>query len=70
MTDTDGSLLAHLAGRLTNRTETLATEALGHILSRSSKARSAVADLLETDGSRIRPLAEVRTAVSYCGLYR
>lgn len=65
MTDTDGSLLAHLAGRLTNRTETLATEALGHILSRSPKARSAVADLVETDGSQVRPLAKVRTEVSY-----
>ncbi len=65
MPDTDGSLLAHLAAKLTDRTETLATEALGHILSRSEKARAAVADLLRSGGAEVRSIVRVATEVTY-----
>lgn len=42
------SLLAHLATRLTDRTENLATEALGYILNNSVAARAALRELVST----------------------
>ena len=42
------SLLAHLARKFTGQTETLATEALGYILSRSAAAREALRKTLRT----------------------
>ncbi len=65
MADNDGSLLAHLAPRLTDQTEALATQALGHILSRSEKARAAVADLLTAAGAEGRGIARIGTEVGY-----
>ena len=65
MTDTDGSLLAHLARRFTNQTETLATEALGHILSHSAECRAALVDLLSNAGAEVREIDKVKTEVSY-----
>ena len=57
------SLLAHLAARLTDRTETLATEALGYILSRSRAARVALHDALRT-GADVGPINHIRTEVA------
>lgn len=56
------SPLAHLAGRLTDRTETLATEALGYILSRSDAARSALRDALKPGGD-VGTINHVKTEV-------
>ena len=65
MTDADGSLLAHLARRFTNQTETLATEALGHILSRSAECRATLVDLLSNTGAEVREIEEIKTEVSF-----
>ncbi|WP_419166822.1 hypothetical protein [Candidatus Palauibacter sp.] len=67
MTDADGSLLTHLAKKFTNRTETLATEALGHILSHSAASRAALVDLLNGTGAEIREIERVKTEVGYRG---
>ena len=55
------SMLAHLANRFTNLTETLATEALGYILSQSAPARGALQDMLMTGGADIDPITRVVT---------
>lgn len=55
------SLLAHLAGRLTDRTETLATEALGYILSQSKPAREALRELV---GAEVGAINYVKTEVA------
>ena len=60
----DNSLLAHLAGRFTDQTEDIATEALGYILSRSAAARNALQDMLRAGGADVGQLAYVRTQVS------
>lgn len=57
------SLLAHLAGMLTGQTETLATEALGYILSRSAAAREALRATLCTGGADVGALTKVATEV-------
>ncbi|MCY3819088.1 MAG: hypothetical protein OXH52_06960 [Gammaproteobacteria bacterium] len=63
MGGTNGSLLAHLASRLTGRTETLATEALGYILSRSPGARSALRELVGTGADDVGVIESVETEV-------
>lgn len=55
------SLLAHLANRFTNLTETLATEALGYILSQSAPARVALQEILTSGGADVGPIARVVT---------
>ncbi len=57
------SLLAHLAWKFTGQTETLATEALGYILSRSGAAREALREMLRTGGAEVAPLCRVATEV-------
>ena len=61
--DSRESLLAHLAWKFTGQTETLATEALGYILSRSVAAREALRDTLRTGGADVAPLCGVATEV-------
>ena len=61
--DGRASLLAHLAWKFTSPTETLATEALGYILSRSPAAREALRETLRTGGADVPPLARVATEV-------
>lgn len=65
MADADGSLLTHLAKKFTNRTETLATEALGHILSHSAESRAGLVDLLSLTGAEVREIERVKTEVGY-----
>ena len=55
------SLLAHLANRFTNQTETLATEALGYILSQSAPARVALQEMLMSGDADIGPISRVET---------
>ena len=57
------SLLAHLAWKFPGQTETLATEALGYILSRSVAARAALRETLRTGGADVAPLCGVATEV-------
>ena len=63
------SLLAHLAyKKFTAQTqalqiETIATEALGYILSFSEAARNALRDMIRTGGADIDPIARVQTEV-------
>ncbi len=59
----DSSLLAHVAWKFTTQTETLATEALGYILSRSAAARQALQETIRRGGIDIGPLSDVRTEV-------
>ena len=61
--DGEHSVLAHLAWKFTGQTETLATEALGYILSRSVAAREALRETLRTGGADVAPLARVATEV-------
>lgn len=46
------------------RTEDIAVEALGHILSTSEAARAALADVVDTGGAPVGPIARVRTQVT------
>ena len=57
------SLLAHLAGKFAKQTETLATEALGYILSQSSAARHALQETVRTGGADVGPITQVGTEV-------
>jgi hypothetical protein len=61
--DSRDSLLAHVAWKFTGQTETLGTEALGYILSRSAAAREALRETLRTGGADVAPLARVATEV-------
>ena len=61
MTNDSTSLLAHLAWKLTNQTETLATEALGYILAQSPAARQALQETIRTGGADVGPIASVAT---------
>lgn len=64
MPDSDSnSLLAHLAWKLTNQTETLATEALGYILSQSAACRESLRETLRAGGAEVGPIARVETEV-------
>ena len=55
------TLLAHLAPMFGSQTENLAVEALGHILSGSKAARSALAEVLQAGGAKVGEVAQVRT---------
>ena len=57
------SLLAHLAYKFGGQTETIATEALGYILSRSEAARNALRDLIQTGGVDVGRIARAQTEV-------
>ena len=57
------SVLAHVAWKFGGQTETLATEALGYILSRSPAAREALRETLRTGGADVAALARVATEV-------
>ena len=59
-----GSLLAHLASRLTGRTETLATEALGYILGRSVAARRALRAMVSEGANDVGEIVSARTEVT------
>ena len=58
------SLLAYLAPRLTGRTEDIAVEALGYILSNSIAARSGLFELLRAGGAEIPEVVAVKTQAS------
>lgn len=57
------SLLAHVAWKFTGQTETLATEALGYILSRSVAAREALREMLRDGSADVGALTRVATEV-------
>jgi len=57
------SVFAHVARKLTGRTETVATEALGYILSKSAASREALRETLRTGGVDVPPLVQVATEV-------
>ncbi len=59
----DTTLFAHIAPRLTDRTEDVAVDALGHILSYSEAACSALENTLLEGGTAVGSLARVRTQV-------
>ena len=61
MTANRTTLLARLAPMFGPQTENLAVEALGHILSGSEAARSALSDLLQAGGAGVGQVAQVRT---------
>ena len=60
MTEHD-SLLAYLSPRFTGRTEDIAVEALGFILSTSKAAREALVDLLRSNGGKVNGLGRIAT---------
>ena len=65
MNNPDSStMFAHIVSRLTNRTEDVAVEALGFILSRSEAARRALRDLLQLEGLDVGELTGAKTQVS------
>ncbi len=55
------TLFAHIAPRLTDRIEDVAVEALGHILSNSEAARSALEETVGGGGTQVGSLSKVRT---------
>jgi len=61
MTANRTTLLARLAPMFGPQTENLAVEALGHILSGSEAARSALSELLQAGGAEVGQVARVRT---------
>lgn len=64
MNNPDSStMFAHIVSRLTNRTEDVAVEALGFILSRSDAARRALRDLVELEGMDVGELTDAGTQV-------
>ena len=64
MTTNRSSLLAHLAGALSNQTEVVATKSLAYILGRSEAARSALVALLRTGGADVGALEQVADEVA------
>ena len=61
MTANRRTLLAQLAPMFGPQTENLAVEALGHILSGSEAARSALSELLQAGGAGVGQVTQVRT---------
>ena len=55
------TLFAHIAPRLTDRIEDVAVEALGHILSNSEAARSALEDTVRLGGIEVSSIDRVQT---------
>ncbi|WP_419937000.1 hypothetical protein [Candidatus Palauibacter sp.] len=64
MTASRKTLLAKLAPQFSVQTENVAVEALGHILSGSKEARSALADVLNSGGADLGHIAQVDTQVT------
>ena len=62
--DGRSSVLAHVAYKFPGQTETVATEALGYILSRSVSIRAALRETLRTAGASMPPLERVATEVT------
>ncbi len=60
---TGKTLLAHLSPRFTERSEDIAVEALGYILSRSKAARDALEDVLQNGSAEVGPIGRVKTQV-------
>ena len=58
------TLFAHIAPRLTDRIEDIAVEALGHILSNSEAARSALEETVLLGGAKIGTIGRVQTQVT------
>ena len=58
------TLFAHIAPRLTDRIEDVAVEALGHILSNSEAARSALEETVGLGGAIVGPIDRVQTQVT------
>ena len=58
------TLFAHIAPRLTDRIEDVAVEALGHILSNSEAARSALEETVGLGGAIVDPIDRVQTQVT------
>ena len=59
--DTGNTLLAHLSSKFTGRTEDIAVEALGHILSSSEAARNGLHDVLRNGGLKVSDIGLVVT---------
>lgn len=57
-------LLSHIVSRWSNRTEDIAVDALGFILSRSRAARNALRGVVEAVAPRVGELTSARTQVS------
>lgn len=60
----DSSLLAHLSSRFTERTEDIAVEALGYILSTSEAAKTGLLSILRSGGADVHQLSRIDTQVS------
>ncbi len=58
------TLLAHLSPSLTSRTEDIAVEALGYILSKYPSSREGLDDIVRSGVANVKPVAQVRTQVS------
>ena len=71
MNNADSSMMfAHIVTRLTSRTEDVAVDALGFILSRSDAARRALRDLLKLEGLDVGELTDAATQVGDATLAR
>ena len=60
----DGSLLAYLSSRFPGKTEDIAVEALGYILSTSEAARAGLLGLLRSSGANVEGISRVDTQVA------
>jgi hypothetical protein len=60
----DSSLLAHLSSRFTERTEDIAVEALGYVLSTSEAAKKGLLSILRSGGADVEELPRIDTQVS------
>ena len=58
------TLFAHIAPRLTDRIEDVAVEALGHILSNSEAARSALEETVRLGGAHVGSIDRIQTQVT------
>ena len=58
------SLLAHLSSRFTERTEDIAVEALGYILSTSEAAKTVLLSILRSGGADVEGLGRIATQVT------
>ena len=58
------TVLARLSWKFSHHPETVATEALGHILSGSAAAREALGGFLQSHGADVGPIVRVRTEVT------
>jgi len=58
------TMFSHIVSRLSDRTEDVAVEALGFILSRSDSARRALRDILQEEGLSIPELTDAATQLS------